>query len=192
LVDAVLFRKRLEDERALRAFSREAAFVTEREALLDRAVEIVRSHTDAQSAAFFVGENGVYKAVRGFGKTSAAVDENDPAILALKAWHKPFDPHSYNSTLQGGLVLPMVARGHLVGVLLFGERAGGEAYAPAEIEALSEFAHGVGSALDALGNSNDSGISEKLLGAIQASREEIAAAIKELREIVDRRALGHD
>ena len=44
----------------------------------------------------------------------------------------------------------MVARGHLIGVILLGERAGGEAYAPDEVHALEQFARGVGSALETL------------------------------------------
>ena len=51
----------------------------------------------------------------------------------------------------------MLARGRLLGILLLGERAGGEAYAPDEVEALSQFAHGVGSALDALADRTKDG-----------------------------------
>ncbi|HYK52894.1 MAG TPA: GAF domain-containing protein, partial [Candidatus Eremiobacteraceae bacterium] len=168
-VDAIFFRKRYDDERALRDFSHEAAFVTEREMLLDQAVDKIRSHTDARNAVLFVRDNGSYKAARGFGDVPIEVNENDPAILALKVRHKPFDPHHYASAMRGDLAVPMVARGQLVGVLLCGERANGEGYAPDEIEALSEFAHGVGSALDGLGNGVVHGSSDStLLGSIDS------------------------
>lgn len=78
------------------------------------------------------------------------MSENDEAILALKTWHKPIDPHRYGTALRAALVLPMLARGRLYEVLLLGERAGGEAYAPDEVEALSQLANGVGPALAAL------------------------------------------
>ena len=172
-VDAVFFRKRYDDERALREFSQEAAFVTERDVLLDQAVDKVRAHTDARNAALFVHDNGSYKAARQFGDVPDEVGENDPAILALKARHKPFDPHPYATAMRGDLAVPMVARGHLVGVLLFGERASGEAYAPDEIEALSEFAHGVGSALDGLGNGRHESASTALLGTIDSRLQKI-------------------
>jgi hypothetical protein len=180
-VDAVFFRRRYENERVLREFSTEAAFVTERKALLDRAVELVRDHTDACMGALLVRENGSYKAARGFGEAPADVGENDPAILALKARHRPFDPHSYASAMRGALAVPMVARGHLIGVLLCGERAGGEAYAPDEVDALVEFAHGVGSALDALGNEADTPGTHVLLGSIDLRLQSIERLLSDGR-----------
>ena len=151
LVDAVLFRKRHEDERALLAFSKEAAYVTDADALLDRTIANVQRHTDARNAAVYLDGAGGYRPARSFGDTAAPdVDENDGAILALKTWRRPLDPHQCTTSLEGALALPMLGRGRLIGVLLVGERAGGEAFAADEIEALSQFAHGVGSALDAL------------------------------------------
>jgi hypothetical protein len=44
----------------------------------------------------------------------------------------------------------MLARGRLLGIVMLGERTGGESYAPDEIEALSQMTHGIGSALDLL------------------------------------------
>ncbi|MFY9664226.1 MAG: hypothetical protein WAK19_07210 [Candidatus Cybelea sp.] len=149
-VDRLMFRKRHDDERALHDFAREAAFVTDPESLLDRAIENVRDHTDARAAALLVRQNGGYRAVRSFGDAPAQAGENDAAVLALKAWHKPLDPHRYTTVLFGDLALPMSARGQLLGIVLCGERAGGEVYAPDEIEALTQFAFGVGSALDTL------------------------------------------
>lgn len=180
-VDAVFFRKRYDDERALREFSREAAFVTEREVLLDQAVDKVRTHTDARNAALFVRETGSYKAARTFGDMPAEVGENDPAILALKARHQPVDPHPYATEMRGDLAVPLVARGHLIGVLLFGERASGEAYAPDEIEALSEFAHGVGSALDGLGDGTRGARSDGVLGSIDSRLASIERLLKDGR-----------
>jgi hypothetical protein len=150
-VDAVLFRKRHEDERALVEFSKEAAYVTEPGVLLDTTLEKLRRHTDARNATILLEEGGCYSLVRSFGGDSAVtVSGNDEAILSLKAWHKPLDPHHYATSLRGALALPIVARGRLLGILLLGERAGGEAYAPDEVEALLQLAHGVGSALDSL------------------------------------------
>jgi hypothetical protein len=155
-VDAVLFRKRHEDERALIDFSKEAASVTDQDALIDTTLAKIRRHTDARDAAFLVNGDGSYTAVRSFGDgVVPEVSENDEAVLSLKTWHKPIDPHQYETALRGALVLPMLARGKLIAILSLGERAGGEAYAPDEIEALYQFAHGVGTTLDALRGKRD-------------------------------------
>ncbi len=149
-VDSVMFRKRHEDERALRAFAKEAPFITDADSLFELSIAKVRAHTNATGAALLVNGDGSYRNVRGFGTVPSSAGENDPAILALKAWHEPLDPHRYETALNGDLALPIASRGLLHGVLVFEQRASGEAYAPDEIEALAEFARGIGSAYDAL------------------------------------------
>ncbi|MBV8246339.1 MAG: GAF domain-containing protein [Candidatus Eremiobacteraeota bacterium] len=178
-VDAVFFRKRRDDERALREYSKEAAYVTDPEVLLDQALEKVRLHTDARSAALLFDGDGRYSTQRSFGEAAKAdVSENDGAILALKTWHKPLDPHRCDTELQGALLLPMLARGRLLGVVVLGERAGGEAYAPDEVEALAQFAQGVGSALDVLGTKTDSSI-VTALGRIESLLESLTVRARE-------------
>ena len=176
-IEALFFRKRREDERALLDFSREAAYVTDSDELIDRAIEAVERHTDARSGAIFLDGAGAYTVARSFGNgLFASVGENDGAILALKAWHVPLDPHHHSTSMQGALALPMLARGRLLGVLLLGERAGGEAYAPDEVEALSALAHGVGSAMDGLSiHAGDS------IAALRESLASIASEIVSLR-----------
>jgi hypothetical protein len=174
IVDAVMFRKRHEDERALRAFAKEASFVTDIGALFELAIANARMHTNATGAALLMNGDGAYRNIRAYGNVPAAAGENDPAILALKAWHQPLDPHRYETALTGDLALPVVARGQLHGVLLFEQRASGETYAPDEIDALAEFARGIGSAYDAL--------------AVRAAESNAtAAAIDALRETIERR-----
>jgi hypothetical protein len=167
VVDSMLFRKRHQDERALLDFSNEASYVTEPDALLDQAIAKIQLHTDARNAGVLLGENGSFTSARSFGEDVHSVSENDGAILALKTWHRPLDPHHYATALKGALAVPMVARGRLLGILLLGERAGGEAYAPDEVDALSQFAHGVGSSLDALARSPDSLTATQSLVAMQ-------------------------
>jgi len=186
-VDAVLFRKRHDDERALIDFSKEAAYVTDFNALLDATLGKVRRHTDARGAALLVEGNGSYTAVRSFGDgVVPAVSENDEAVLSLKTWHKAIDPHHYVTALHGALALPMLSRGRLTAILLLGERAGGEAYAPDEIEAMSQFAHGVGSALDALREKRGDESSD-VRGLIAELAAEVRALPGQLFEEIARR-----
>jgi GAF domain-containing protein len=185
LVDHVFFRKRHEDERALLDFSKEAGFVTRAGVLLDLAIETLARHTDARSAALLLEGDGAYVPARRFGDGAApSVSENDPSILALKARHAPIDPHRYASSLAGALALPMLARGRLLGVLLMGERAGGEAYAPDEVEALAQFAHGVGSAHDAL-SANAAPSAASLQRSISDLTDGLASLVESVSRLPD-------
>ncbi|HEY1975288.1 MAG TPA: hypothetical protein VGG89_01915 [Candidatus Baltobacteraceae bacterium] len=142
-VDQVFFRKRHEDEAALRRFAHEAAYITDRETLIERTVETVREHAYAATVSvMFLGTN---------------VDENDRAIVALRTWHKPVDLDTLETTLQGEYAYPMLSRGRLMGALVCGPKADGESYAPDESAALFELAHGVGTALDLLGEGRTDG-----------------------------------
>jgi hypothetical protein len=184
LVDRVFFHKRHEDERALVEFGREAAFVTHRSALLDRAIESLRDHTDARSAAIFLDGTGRYAPARSFGDGfQTEIDENDAAVLALKARHSPIDPHRYASALRGALALPMLARGRLLGVVVLGERSGGEAYAPDEIAALVSMSQGVSGALDVLAIDGEAShtIADALRTELAPLREKLDAIVTALR-----------
>jgi hypothetical protein len=186
-IDSVVLRKRHEDERALRDFATEAAYVTDFDALLDCATERIRLHTDARSGALLLERRGVYAAVRSFGDgLLTSVPENDGAILALKAWRKPIDPHNHDSALRAAMVLPMIVRGRLRGAVVLGERAGSEAYAPDEIDALSQFAAGVASALEAL-TAEASDLRETIAGVVSTQLEplhfQLDAIARQLRSV---------
>jgi GAF domain-containing protein len=191
-VDLAFFRKRYDDERALRDFSKEAAFVTQRGDLLDSTIENIRRHTDASSGAILLDGQGAFYAARWFGDGPPPASENDPLILALKARHVPLDPHRYATALRGDLAVPMLARGRLLGVLLLGVRASGEAYVADEIDAAREVGHGVGSALDALDHTageraRDVSMLQELR-ALRAAAEQNAKDFAALIAILNERA----
>ncbi|MHB8179162.1 MAG: GAF domain-containing protein [Vulcanimicrobiaceae bacterium] len=147
-VDRAFFRKRHENEAALRRLAHEASFMTDRDALIDRTIAEVEQHTDAASVAVLLhDDDGGYRSAR---RQGTPVSENDPALLALRAWRQPIDLHRYATALEGELAFPMFARGEMIGVLVCGLKRGGESYAPDERDALTALASGVGSALDAL------------------------------------------
>lgn len=140
-VDEVFFRKRHDDEAALRRFAHEAAYITDRTTLIERAIGEVREHANAATVSIlFPGVD---------------VDENDRAILALRTWHKPVDLDALETAVPGEYAFPMMSRGRLVGALVCGSKPDGESYAPDEMSALSELAHGVGTSLDLLGDRRD-------------------------------------
>jgi hypothetical protein len=173
-VDRVFFRKRYEDEAALRRFAHESSYITDRSILLERAVREVKEHTNAAETTILVQDGAAaYTSAEGDG--ARAIGENDPAMLALRAWHKPVDLRSFDdSVLHGEFAFPMVSRGALVGVLVCGAKRDGEAYAPDESEALLALAHGVGTALDVLSAQRD------------RSNELVLSKLEELHEDVKR------
>lgn len=140
VLDRAFFRKRHEDEQALRRFAREAAYITEPDELLSKTVDAIERHTDASFATIALDD--------GVGRYGSA-GENDAAIVSLRTWHQVLDLHNVDTRLSGEFAYPMVARGRLIGALILGPKHSQETYAPDESEAIEEVAHGVAAALDA-------------------------------------------
>ena len=169
VVDRVFFRKRHEDEEAIRAFAREAPYITDPDILLRRATETLSRHTNARSV-----------------DTVLRYDENDPAIVRLRANPHALDLHSLETSLLGDVAFPMTARGQLLGVVVLGARRSGETYAPDETSAISQLAASLGGALDVLATRNGKGaVADHVVASIDAFREELVSALTALRlEIV--------
>ena len=174
-VDHVFFRKRHEDESALRRFAHEASYISDRSTLLDRAVQAVKEHTTADDAAVLIREGAATYDFPGDGH-GARVSENDPGVIALRAWGKPIDLHAFpHSQLRGELAYPMISRGELLGALICGPKRDGDAYAPDESDALLALAHGVGTALDTLSSQSN--------GVLESIRETQALMLQELKNL---------
>ncbi len=171
VLDTVFFRKRHEDEQAIRTLAREAAYVTDPHILLSRIVTVLEEHADASSAQVLLDDDtGHY----------GGVSENDPAIVRLRATREPLDLGDVHSAIAGEFAYPMLARGRLVGALVLGLKRSGEAYAPDESDAIMQLAHDAGAALDVLLMKKDvsrDGVLERL----HESNEAILAGIRELQ-----------
>jgi len=165
VVDRVLFRKRHDDEQALRAFAHEAAYFTDSDILIRETQRVIETRADV---------SGVTLALDTGGGAYGIVAENDPGIVALRAWRKPIDLHTLESAMQGEYAYPMVARGRLVGALIVGSKQNGDSYAPDESEAIARIAHSVGNALDLLEVRRD------------ASNDRFSAAIEKLTDGMER------
>jgi hypothetical protein len=179
-VDGSFFRKRHEDEAALRRFTVESAFISDRDVLLNRATQEVLEHTDADAATILVRDGARGYVSRGNGSPTR-IDPNDPGIIALKAWSKPLNLHSLeDSQLRGELAFPMISRGDLVGALVCGPKRDGEVYAPDESDALLALARGVGTALDTLSTQSDGAIA-----SLQATQGLILDELRALARRID-------
>jgi GAF domain-containing protein len=178
-VDVLFFRKRHRGEQALLRFAHEAAFVTDRDVLLSRAVGEVAQHTEAQTVAILLRDGaGTYVCASTTGQPIPDAGENDAAVLSMRASGNPVDLHGRDGALRGEYAFPMMARGTLIGTLVCGAKPGAEPYAPDERDALRAVAHGVGMALDTLTSKVES-----LDAAIRALPEQFAALRAEIREL---------
>ncbi len=169
VVDRVFFRKRHEDEEAIRAFAHETPYITDPDILLRRATETLTRHTNAMSVDIMLH-----------------YDENDPAIVRLRANPHALDLHGLETSLRGNVAFPMTARGQLLGVVVLGARRSGETYAPDETSAISQLAASLGAALDVFATRNGKGaVEDHVVASIAALREELVSAVTALgREIV--------
>lgn len=171
VLDNVLFRKRHEDQRAIRAFAREAAYITDEATLLERTRAVLEAHADASFVTIALDDGAGHYGIAG---------ENDPAIVALRTWHEVLDLHAAASALRGEFAYPMVARGRLVGALVLGPKRSGEAYAPDESESIAQLALGVGAALDVLSAKKEDSLAA-LVEAVRALPDAIAARLSDAR-----------
>ncbi len=163
LVDTVFFRKRHEDEKAIRIFARTCTYITDTATLLQRAASTLEQHADASFVNFALDDGAGH-----YGDVS----ENDCAIVALRAEGKIVDLHTTESALSGEFAYPMIARGRLVAALVLGRKRSGESYAPDEADAIAQLAHNAGTALDMLREDTE-------------KRDEFAAAIALLTAKLD-------
>ncbi len=178
-IDRIFFRKRHEQERALLRFANEASFVTSAEALLERTIDEMERHTDATRATV-LRYDGIrdYAVARSTDAACAPVDENDAAIVALRATKSAVDLHRLVTNVDGEYAFPMVCRGELIGALVCGPKHHGDPYAPDEIAVLTTLAHTVGAALDVL-TAREGGAN-----ALLALRVEVAALRDDVRVLL--------
>jgi hypothetical protein len=151
VVDTLLFRERHEAERSIREFAQEASYVTDAGVLITRCVQTVERFGHAQGAGVWLGDEAhLYHPSYSTFAPSPIVDENDPAVLAMRARRVIANPPSLSSALPGLLAFPMIVRGELLGMLVCGAKRDDEEYAPDERDALAFLASAVGHALDAI------------------------------------------
>ncbi|HLI96606.1 MAG TPA: GAF domain-containing protein [Candidatus Baltobacteraceae bacterium] len=152
-VDRVLFAKRHADESALRRFAREAEAYTSQRALFDRAIDVLRAHSESRAVAIYVAINeSAYLAATASVNFPESVDADDELLVKLRRWNEPVDTHDAKTVLPDGMVFPMTARGKLVGALACQTKRDFSAFDPDERESLLEIARALGSAVESLGS----------------------------------------
>ena len=114
-VDRVLFRQRHLDEAAIADFALDAQYVTDAGVVLERCVAMAMRHGHATEAGVWLrGPSGIYEPHNSSFTQSHSVDENDPALVAMRARRVVADIRALGSALPGVLAFPMIVRGELV------------------------------------------------------------------------------
>jgi hypothetical protein len=150
-IDDLFFRSRHENERALKTFAREVAYVTDPRVALARAHAELIARTGASNAAVYVVAGP--DAVRVDPAETAAgdrVDVDDPALVRMRATRLPVALADVASALAGDHAFPMCIRDAVTGTVVLGAKTNGEAYAPDELVTIETVVLALGNALDAL------------------------------------------
>ncbi len=149
-VDNLFFRERHAAEAAIRRFAHEAGLITTVGDLVSKTVEVVQKNMHLRGAAFYALRDDAFVPLYSTIPATAAIDENDYAVLEMRTWHAPVEPAIRGSNLRGDVAFPMMVRGSLAGFLLCAEKETHETLAPDERGALGVLANSTGVALDSL------------------------------------------
>ena len=132
-VDNLLFRKRHEDEAALRRFEENAHFYTDPHALLRDALAVIKKRCEVASAAIYLRTDAGYEPAGSSFAAPSAVDPNDAALVDVRAHRAVVDLTEQHSSVPGIRLYPMLVAADLAGFLTIGERDGFEEM-PADID----------------------------------------------------------
>jgi hypothetical protein len=177
-VDDFFFRERHESEAAIRHFATEASFITDLDVLQNRAIEVVTRKAHAVQAAIYLAEPKRFVCVATTSDVPTVVDENDPAVVRMRAFRQPLILEASDTSIPGERAFPFVVRGHLTGMLVIGPKASAEPYAPDEAGAIAALASAVGTAIDVLQTESLKREVDRILRGSDGSLEELRAALE--------------
>ncbi len=142
---AIVFHKRIAGLNDIRRVAREADIATDSHALLQVACATMHRGLDISAVGFYLREGNEYISLCAAGDVpwQEAFDMNSALLLRLRRWNEPFETMDAGGEHQT-LVLPMSARGALVGFVCCGPKADHTAYLHDEIDALAYLATEVG------------------------------------------------
>ena len=151
-IEALFFRSWQEKAAALRKFVAEAGFITRREPLLRGfGGALARFSDGADCAIYLLSEAGDYRLADGaIAGAPKRIDPDDPALVTLRADHKPLNLADSLSALPAELAAPMVNRNEVTGVVLLGPKPAAAGYRPDEAELIGWAVTQVGLDLHAL------------------------------------------
>lgn len=186
VIERLFFRRWQTAEAALRRFVREAAFAVRAETLTRGFAEALVAYAEgAEAGVYILGPDGGYRRAGGrIAGVRETLDQDDPALIAIRAEPRALRPEQTGSILKAQLIAPMVNRNEVIGLALLGPKPSGLDLRPDEIDLIGWATRQVGLDLHALKV-------EQLEAAATALREEnarIEARNQELRIALGARA----
>jgi hypothetical protein len=146
-LNGVIFRSQMLAMAALRRFAQETDLIPDPQHLIEQTYEALHGRLECDYVAVYTGEGSSFALATPDGKHAPQLlAGHDLAVLRLKRWQEPFECDEPDHPLRGALLLPMTARGQLVGFIVCGPKADRTHYLPEEIETLSLLTHRTGSA----------------------------------------------
>jgi len=138
---AIVFHKRIAGLNDIRRVAREADIATDSHALLKVACATMHRGLDISAVSFFLRDGSEYVSLCAAGEVPwpDAFDMNSALLLRLRRWNEPFETTDAGGEHQT-LVLPMSARGALVGFVCCGPKVDRTAFLRDEIDALAYLA----------------------------------------------------
>jgi len=151
LVDNLFFRKRHENEAALRRFAITAQFFTELEPLARDALDAIECCAEVRGAAMYLASDDALRCAGStFSDAARTIGSNDSAYVELRAHRDTLDLRGKNTDLPGTRAYPMVLAGRLVGAVAIADRETRESVPPDIDQALKAVAAAVGIAVAAI------------------------------------------
>jgi len=146
-LNAVIFRSQTLALDALRRFAQEVDLIADPQRLIAQTFEALQARLESDYVAIYTAEGASYVlAAPHGGAAPALLPSDDFAVLRLRRWSETFACDEPAHPLRDALLVPMSARGHLIGFVACGPKRDRTHYLPAEIETLAGLAHRVGNA----------------------------------------------
>lgn len=136
VVEALFFKRWQEAEAALRRFVAEAAFVTDRDALLAALAAALSRFADGAAVAIYLPSEsgGLARAAGMLDGVASRLDENDPALVRMRAERRAVEPQTCDSALIASLCAPLVKGADIGGAVLLGPKPNGMDLRPDETD----------------------------------------------------------
>jgi hypothetical protein len=146
-LNGVIFRTQTLALKALHRFALETDLIAEPQQLLAQTYHALRARLENEFAGIYtiMGSSYVLETPE-YGSLPQQFSASDFAVLRLRRWHEAFECDEPDHPLRGSLLLPMTARGQLVGFIACGPKRDRTHYLPEEVATLELLAHRAGTA----------------------------------------------